>query len=194
MSRKLQEEFISVIAKVTKSVTNDVIENTSIKALEKHSQMLGKVEAIVKNFDTKLVKDKKSYENIRSMTEQSTKEFYKNLSEWNNAIEKENKLIISLTNKADKFNKESIIKLDNYLGHIENLEKEYLTTQEIIRDIEIKNLQFLAEQKMFYEQAQIDKEDYQKMFNNMSLKLNIIAALSMLFNAIFIIILLTLNW
>ena len=201
MGNNLKEEFIDVIKLVTKDVTNEVITNTTLKSLEAHIKKLQVANDIIKNIETNLSDGQDLYRNIKNETNKTTVEFYKNLHSWNEAIEQENALISQLIAESKKFNEVSNVQLSKYLAYIENLDKEYKTTQTIIRGIEDSYNNFINKQEASFEkfvlemnvligkiqeQSKEDRSDYQKMFNNLSMRINIAIALLMLLNTLFI--------
>ncbi len=202
MGNNLKEEFIDVIKVVTKDVSNEVIKNTTLKSLESHNQTLNNVSTIIKEIQQGLLEGQLLYKNIENETNKTTTEFYKNLHNWNEAIEKENALISQLIIESKNFNEISNVQLSKYLKHIENLDKEYKTTQTIIRGIEDSYNNFINKQETSFEkfvlemnvliskiqeQSKEDRSDYQKMFNNLSMRINIAIALLMLLNTLFVL-------
>lgn len=202
MGNNLKEEFIDVIKLVTKDVTNEVITNTTLKSLEAHIKKLQVANDIIKNIETNLSDGQDLYRNIKNETNKTTVEFYKNLHSWNEAIEQENALISQLIAESKKFNEVSNVQLSKYLAYIENLDKEYKTTQTIIRGIEDSYNNFINKQDASFEkfvlemnvligkiqeQSKEDRSDYQKMFNNLSMRINIAIALLMLLNTLFVL-------
>lgn len=202
MGNNLKEEFIDVIKVVTKDVSDEVIKNTTLKSLEAHNQTLNKVSTIIKEIQQGLLESQLLYKNIENETNKTTTEFYKNLLNWNEAIEKENALISQLITESKNFNQISNVQLSKYLKHIENLDKEYRTTQTIIHGIEDSYRNFINKQETSFEtfilemnalvgeiqeQSKEDRSDYQKMFNNLSMRINIAIALLMLLNTLFIL-------
>jgi hypothetical protein len=202
MGNNLKEEFIDVIKLVTKDVTNEVITNTTLKSLEAHIKKLQVANDIIKNIETNLSDGQDLYRNIKNETNKTTLEFYKNLHNWNSAIEQENALISQLIAESKNFNEISNVKLSKYLAYIENLDKEYKTTQTIIRGIEDSYNNFINKQETSFEkfvlemnvligkiqeQSKEDRSDYQKMFNNLSMRINIAIALLMLLNTLFVL-------
>lgn len=202
MGNNLKEEFIDVIKLVTKDVTNEVITNTTLKSLEAHIKKLQVANDIIKNIETNLSDGQDLYRNIKNETNKTTVEFYKNLHSWNEAIEQENALISQLIAESKKFNEVSNDQLSKYLAYIENLDKEYKTTQTIIRGIEDSYNNFINKQEASFEkfvlemnvligkiqeQSKEDRSDYQKMFNNLSMRINIAIALLMLLNTLFVL-------
>ena len=202
MGNNLKEEFIDVIKLVTKDVTNEVITNTTLKSLEEHIKKLQVANDIIKNIETNLSDGQDLYRNIKNETNKTTVEFYKNLHSWNEAIEQENALISQLIAESKKFNEVSNVQLSKYLAYIENLDKEYKTTQTIIRGIEDSYNNFINKQEASFEkfvlemnvligkiqeQSKEDRSDYQKMFNNLSMRINIAIALLMLLNTLFVL-------
>jgi hypothetical protein len=202
MGNNLKEEFIDVIKLVTKDVTNEVITNTTLKSLEVHIKKLQVANDIIKNIETNLSDGQDLYRNIKNETNKTTVEFYKNLHSWNEAIEQENALISQLIAESKKFNEVSNVQLSKYLAYIENLDKEYKTTQTIIRGIEDSYNNFINKQETSFEkfvlemnvligkiqeQSKEDRSDYQKMFNNLSMRINIAIALLMLLNTLFVL-------
>lgn len=202
MGNNLKEEFIDVIKLVTKDVTNEVITNTTLKSLEAHIKKLQVANDIIKNIETNLSDGQDLYRNIKNETNKTTVEFYKNLHSWNEAIEQENALISQLIAESKKFNEVSNVQLSKYLAYIENLDKEYKTTQTIIRGIEDSYNNFINKQEASFEkfvlemnvligkiqeQSKEDRSDYQKMFNNLSIRINIAIALFMLLNTLFVL-------
>lgn len=202
MGNNLKEEFIDVIKLVTKDVTNEVITNTTLKSLEAHIKKLQVANDIIKNIETNLSDGQDLYRNIKNETNKTTVEFYKNLHSWNEAIEQENALISQLIAESKKFNEVSNVQLSKYLAYIENLDKEYKTTQTIIRGIEDSYNNFINKQEASFEkfvlemnvligkiqeQSKEDRSDYQKMFNNLSIRINIAIALLMLLNTLFVL-------
>lgn len=202
MGNNLKEEFIDVIKLVTKDVTNEVITNTTLKSLEAHIKKLQVANDIIKNIETNLSVGQDLYRNIKNETNKTTVEFYKNLHSWNEAIEQENALISQLIAESKKFNEVSNVQLSKYLAYIENLDKEYKTTQTIIRGIEDSYNNFINKQETSFEkfvlemnvligkiqeQSKEDRSDYQKMFNNLSMRINIAIALLMLLNTLFVL-------
>lgn len=202
MGNNLKEEFIDVIKLVTKDVTNEVITNTTLKSLEAHIKKLQVANDIIKNIETNLSDGQDLYRNIKNETNKTTVEFYKNLHSWNEAIEQENALISQLIAESKKFNEVSNVQLSKYLAYIENLDKEYKTTQTIIRGIEDSYNNFINKQETSFEkfvlemnvligkiqeQSKEDCSDYQKMFNNLSMRINIAIALLMLLNTLFVL-------
>lgn len=202
MGNNLKEEFIDVIKVVTKDVSDEVIKNTTLKSLESHNQTLNKVSTIIKEIQQGLLESQLLYKNIENETNKTTTEFYKNLLNWNEAIEKENALISQLITESKNFNQISNVQLSKYLKHIENLDKEYRTTQTIIHGIEDSYRNFINKQETSFEtfilemnalvgeiqeQSKEDRSDYQKMFNNLSMRINIAIALLMLLNTLFIL-------
>ena len=202
MGNNLKEEFIDVIKIITKDVTNEVITNTTLKSLEAHIKKLQVANDIIKNIETNLSDGQDLYRNIKNETNKTTVEFYKNLHSWNEAIEQENALISQLIAESKKFNEVSNVQLSKYLAYIENLDKEYKTTQTIIRGIEDSYNNFINKQETSFEkfvsemnvligkiqeQSKEDRSDYQKMFNNLSMRINIAIALLMLLNTLFVL-------
>lgn len=202
MGNNLKEEFIDVIKLVTKDVTNEVITNITLKSLEEHIKKLQVANDIIKNIETNLSDGQDLYRNIKNETNKTTVEFYKNLHSWNEAIEQENALISQLIAESKKFNEVSNVQLSKYLAYIENLDKEYKTTQTIIRGIEDSYNNFINKQETSFEkfvlemnvligkiqeQSKEDRSDYQKMFNNLSMRINIAIALLMLLNTLFVL-------
>ena len=202
MGNNLKEEFIDVIKLITKDVTNEVITNTTLKSLEAHIKKLQVANDIIKNIETNLSDGQDLYRNIKNETNKTTVEFYKNLHSWNEAIEQENALISQLIAESKKFNEVSNVQLSKYLAYIENLDKEYKTTQTIIRGIEDSYNNFINKQDASFEkfvlemnvligkiqeQSKEDRSDYQKMFNNLSMRINIAIALLMLLNTLFVL-------
>ena len=202
IGNNLKEEFIDVIKLVTKDVTNEVITNTTLKSLEAHIKKLQVANDIIKNIETNLSDGQDLYRNIKNETNKTTVEFYKNLHSWNEAIEQENALISQLIAESKKFNEVSNVQLSKYLAYIENLDKEYKTTQTIIRGIEDSYNNFINKQETSFEkfvlemnvligkiqeQSKEDRSDYQKMFNNLSMRINIAIALLMLLNTLFVL-------
>lgn len=202
MGNNLKEEFIDVIKLVTKDVTNEVITNTTLKSLEAHIKKLQVANDIIKNIETNLSDGQDLYRNIKNETNKTTVEFYKNLHSWNEVIEQENALISQLIAESKKFNEVSNVQLSKYLAYIENLDKEYKTTQTIIRGIEDSYNNFINKQEASFEkfvlemnvligkiqeQSKEDRSDYQKMFNNLSMRINIAIALLMLLNTLFVL-------
>ena len=202
MGNNLKEEFIDVIKLVTKDVTNEVITNTTLKSLEAHIKKLQVANDIIKNIETNLSDGQDLYRNIKNETNKTTVEFYKNLHSWNEAIEQENALISQLIAESKKFNEVSNVQLSKYLAYIENVDKEYKTTQTIIRGIEDSYNNFINKQETSFEkfvlemnvligkiqeQSKEDRSDYQKMFNNLSMRINIAIALLMLLNTLFVL-------
>ena len=202
MGNNLKEEFIDVIKLVTKDVTNEVVTNTTLKSLEEHIKKLQKANEIIKNIEVNLSDGKDLYRNIKNETNKTTLEFYKNLHNWNSAIEQENALISQLIAESKNFNEISNVQLSKYLAYIENLDKEYKTTQTIIRGIEDSYNNFINKQETSFEkfvsemnvligkiqeQSKEDRSDYQKMFNNLSMRINIAIALLMLLNTLFVL-------
>lgn len=202
MGNNLKEEFIDVIKLVTKDVTNEVITNTTLKSLEAHIKKLQVANDIIKNIETNLSDGQDLYRNIKNETNKTTVEFYKNLHSWNEAIEQENALISQLIAESKKFNEVSNVQLSKYLAYIENLDKEYKTTQTIIRGVEDSYNNFINKQEASFEkfvlemnvligkiqeQSKEDRSDYQKMFNNLSIRINIAIALLMLLNTLFVL-------
>ena len=202
MGNNLKEEFIDVIKLVTKDVTNEVITNTTLKSLEAHIKKLQVANDIIKNIETNLSDGQDLYRNIKNETNKTTVEFYKNLHSWNEAIEQENALISQLIAESKKFNEVSNVQLSKYLAYIENLDKEYKTTQTIICGIEDSYNNFINKQEASFEkfvlemnvligkiqeQSKEDRSDYQKMFNNLSMRINIAIALLMLLNTLFVL-------
>lgn len=202
MGNNLKEEFIDVIKLVTKDVTNEVVTNTTLKSLEEHIKKLQVANDIIKNIETNLSDSQDLYRNINNETNKTTVEFYKNLHSWNEAIEQENALISQLIAESKKFNEVSNFQLSKYLAYIENLDKEYKTTQTIIRGIEDSYNNFINKQETSFEkfvlemnvligkiqeQSKEDRSDYQKMFNNLSMRINIAIALLMLLNTLFVL-------
>ena len=202
MGNNLKEEFIDVIKLVTKDVTNEVITNTTLKSLEEHIKKLQKANEIIKNIEVNLSDGQDLYRNIKNETNKTTLEFYKNLHNWNSAIEQENALISQLIAESKNFNEISNVQLSKYLAYIENLDKEYKTTQTIIRGIEDSYNNFINKQETSFEkfvsemnvligkiqeQSKEDRSDYQKMFNNLSMRINIAIALLMLLNTLFVL-------
>lgn len=202
MGNNLKEEFIDVIKLVTKDVTNEVITNTTLKSLEAHIKKLQVANDIIKNIETNLSDGQDLYRNIKNETNKTTVEFYNNLHSWNEAIEQENALISQLIAESKKFNEVSNVQLSKYLAYIENLDKEYKTTQTIIRGIEDSYNNFINKQETSFEkfvlemnvligkiqeQSKEDRSDYQKMFNNLSMRINIAIALLMLLNTLFVL-------
>ena len=191
-----------MIKLVTKDVTNEVITNTTLKSLEEHIKKLQVANDIIKNIETNLSDGQDLYRNIKNETNKTTVEFYKNLHSWNEAIEQENALISQLIAESKKFNEVSNVQLSKYLAYIENLDKEYKTTQTIIRGIEDSYNNFINKQETSFEkfvlemnvligkiqeQSKEDRSDYQKMFNNLSMRINIAIALLMLLNTLFVL-------
>ncbi len=202
MGNNLKEEFIDVIKLVTKDVTNEVVANTALKSLEAHIKKLQQANDIIKNIETNLSDGQDLYRNIKNETNKTTVEFYKNLHDWNSAIEQENALISQLIAESKKFNETSNVQLSKYLTYIENLDKEYKSTQAIIRGIEDTYNNFINKQETSFEkfvlemnvligkiqeQSKEDRSDYQKMFNNLSMRINIAIALLMLLNTLFVL-------
>ena len=202
MGNNLKEEFIDVIKLVTKDVTNEVVTNTTLKSLEEHIKKLQKANEIIKNIEVNLSDGQDLYRNIKNETKKTTLEFYKNLHNWNSAIEQENALISQLIAESKNFNEISNVQLSKYLAYIENLDKEYKTTQTIIRGIEDSYNNFINKQETSFEkfvlemnvligkiqeQSKEDRSDYQKMFNNLSMRINIAIALLMLLNTLFVL-------
>ena len=202
MGNNLKEEFIDVIKLVTKDVTNEVVTNTTLKSLEEHIKKLQKANEIIKNIEVNLSDGQDLYRNIKNETNKTTLEFYKNLHNWNSAIEQENALISQLIAESKNFNEISNVQLSKYLAYIENLDKEYKTTQTIIRGIEDSYNNFINKQETSFEkfvlemnvligkiqeQSKEDRSDYQKMFNNLSMRINIAIALLMLLNTLFVL-------
>ena len=202
MGNNLKEEFIDVIKLVTKDVTNEVVTNTTLKSLEEHIKKLQKANEIIKNIEVNLSDGQDLYRNIKNETNKTTLEFYKNLHNWNSAIEQENALISQLIAESKNFNEISNVQLSKYLAYIENLDKEYKTTQTIIRGIEDSHNNFINKQETSFEnfvlemnvligkiqeQSKEDRSDYQKMFNNLSMRINIAIALLMLLNTLFVL-------
>ncbi|WP_054748091.1 hypothetical protein [Veillonella rogosae] len=198
----LKEEFIDVIKLVTKDVTNEVVTNTTLKSLEEHIKKLQKANEIIKNIEVNLSDGQELYRNIKTETNKTTVEFYKNLHNWKSAIEQENALISQLIAESKNFNEISNVQLSKYLAYIENLDKEYKTTQTIIRGIEDSYNNFINKQETSFEkfvsemnvligkiqeQSEEDRSDYQKMFNNLSMRINIAIALLMLLNTLFVL-------
>jgi hypothetical protein len=202
MGNNLKEEFIDVIKFVTKDVTNEVVTNTTLKSLEEHIKKLQKANEIIKNIEVNLSDGQELYRNIKTETNKTTVEFYKNLHNWKSAIEQENALISQLIAESKNFNEISNVQLSKYLAYIENLDKEYKTTQTIIRGIEDSYNNFINKQETSFEkfvsemnvligkiqeQSKEDRSDYQKMFNNLSMRINIAIALLMLLNTLFVL-------
>ena len=202
MGNNLKEEFIDVIKLVTKDVTNEVVTNTTLKSLEEHIKKLQKANEIIKNIEVNLSDGQDLYRNIKNETNKTTLEFYKNLHNWNSAIEQENALISQLIAESKNFNEISNVQLSKYLAYIENLDKEYKTTQTIIRGIEDSYNNFINKQETSFEkfvlemnvligkiqeQSKEDRRDNQKMFNNLSMRINIATALLMLLNTLFVL-------
>ena len=202
MGNNLKEEFIDVIKLVTKDVTNEVVTNTTLKSLEEHIKKLQKANEIIKNIEVNLSDGQELYRNIKTDTNKTTVEFYKNLHNWKSAIEQENALISQLIAESKNFNEISNVQLSKYLAYIENLDKEYKTTQTIIRGIEDSYNNFINKQETSFEkfvsemnvligkiqeQSEEDRSDYQKMFNNLSMRINIAIALLMLLNTLFVL-------
>ena len=202
MGNNLKEEFIDVIKLVTKDVTNEVVTNTTLKSLEEHIKKLQKANDIIKNIEVNLSDGQELYRNIKTETNKTTVEFYKNLHNWKSAIEQENALISQLIAESKNFNEISNVQLSKYLAYIENLDKEYKTTQTIIRGIEDSYNNFINKQETSFEkfvsemnvligkiqeQSEEDRSDYQKMFNNLSMRINIAIALLMLLNTLFVL-------
>ena len=202
MGNNLKEEFIDVIKLVTKDVTNEVVTNTTLKSLEEHIKKLQKANEIIKNIEVNLSDGQELYRNIKTETNKTTVEFYKNLRNWKSAIEQENALISQLIAESKNFNEISNVQLSKYLAYIENLDKEYKTTQTIIRGIEDSYNNFINKQETsiekfvsemnvligkIQEQSEEDRSDYQKMFNNLSMRINIAIALLMLLNTLFVL-------
>lgn len=202
MGNNLKEEFIDVIKLVTKDVTNEVVTNTTLKSLEEHIKKLQKANEIIKNIEVNLSDGQELYRNIKTETNKTTVEFYKNLHNWKSAIEQENALISQLIAESKNFNEISNVQLSKYLAYIENLDKEYKTTQTIIRGIEDSYNNFINKQETSFEkfvsemnvlidkiqeQSEEDRSDYQKMFNNLSMRINIAIALLMLLNTLFVL-------
>ncbi|WP_314727259.1 hypothetical protein [uncultured Veillonella sp.] len=202
MGNNLKEEFIDVIKFVTKDVTNEVVTNTTLKSLEEHIKKLQKANEIIKNIEVNLSDGQELYRNIKTETNKTTVEFYKNLYNWKSAIEQENALISQLIAESKNFNEISNVQLSKYLAYIENLDKEYKTTQTIIRGIEDSYNNFINKQETSFEkfvsemnvligkiqeQSKEDRSDYQKMFNNLSMRINIAIALLMLLNTLFVL-------
>lgn len=202
MGNNLKEEFIDVIKLVTKDVTNEVVTNTTLKSLEAHIKKLQVANEIIKNIEVNLSDGQDLYRNIKNETNKTTLEFYKNLHNWNSAIEQENALISQLIAESKNFNEISNVQLSKYLAYIENLDKEYKTTQTIIRGIEDSYNNFINKQETSFEkfvlemnvligkiqeQSKEDRSDYQKMFNNLSMRINIAIALLMLLNTLFVL-------
>ncbi|MBF1188485.1 MAG: hypothetical protein HXM02_10565, partial [[Eubacterium] sulci] len=187
---------------VTKDVTNEVVTNTTLKSLEEHIKKLQKANEIIKNIEVNLSDGQELYRNIKTETNKTTVEFYKNLHNWKSAIEQENALISQLIAESKNFNEISNVQLSKYLAYIENLDKEYKTTQTIIRGIEDSYNNFINKQETsiekfvsemnvligkIQEQSEEDRSDYQKMFNNLSMRINIAIALLMLLNTLFVL-------
>ena len=183
-----------MIKLVTKDVTNEVVTNTTLKSLEEHIKKLQKANEIIKNIEVNLSDGQELYRNIKTETNKTTVEFYKNLHNWKSAIEQENALISQLIAESKNFNEISNVQLSKYLAYIENLDKEYKTTQTIIRGIEDSYNNFINKQETSFEkfvsemnvligkiqeQSEEDRSDYQKMFNNLSMRINIAIALLM---------------
>ena len=202
MGNNLKEEFIDVIKVVTKDVSNEVVKCTTLKSLDEHNRKLLKVSTIIKEIQDRLLEGQILYENIESETNKITKEFYENLHKWNKEIEHENKLISQLIAESKNFNELSSTQLSKYLKHIEKLEEEYEATQVIIRGIETGYNDFINRQEAsfisfvqemnvlidkIHMQSEEDRSDYQKMFNNLSMRINISIALLMLLNTLFIL-------
>lgn len=202
MGNNLKEEFIDVIKLVTKDVTNEVVTNTTLKSLEEHIKKLQKANEIIKNIEVNLSDGQELYRNIKTETNKTMVEFYKNLHNWKSAIEQENALISQLIAESKNFNEISNVQLSKYLAYIENLDKEYKTTQTIIRGIEDSYNNFINKQETSFEkfvsemnvligkiqeQSEEDRSDYQKMFNNLSMRINIAIALLMLLNTLFVL-------
>ena len=202
MGNNLKEEFIDVIKLVTKDVTNEVVTNTTLKSLEEHIKKLQKANEIIKNIEVNLSDGQELYRNIKTETNKTTVEFYKNLHNWKSAIEQENALISQLIAESKNFNEISNVQLSKYLAYIENLDKEYKTTQTIIRGIEDSYNNFINKQETSFEkfvsemnvligkiqeQSEEDRSDYQKKFNNLSMRINIAIALLMLLNTLFVL-------
>ena len=202
MGNNLKEEFIDVIKVVTKDVSNEVVKCTTLKSLEEHNRKLLKVSTIIKEIQDRLLEGQILYENIESETNKITKEFYENLHKWNEAIEHENKLISQLIMESKNFNELSSTQLSKYLKHIEKLEEVYEATQVIIRGIETSYNDFINRQETsfisfvqemnvligkIHMQSEEDRSDYQKMFNNLSMRINISIALLMLLNTLFVL-------
>ena len=202
MGNNLKEEFIDVIKLVTKDVTNEVVTNTTLKSLEEHIKKLQKANEIIKNIEVNLSDGQELYRNIKTETNKTTVEFYKNLHNWKSAIEQENALIYQLIAESKNLNEISNVQLSKYLAYIENLDKEYKTTQTIIRGIEDSYNNFINKQETSFEkfvsemnvligkiqeQSEEDRSDYQKMFNNLSMRINIAIALLMLLNTLFVL-------
>lgn len=202
MGNNLKEEFIDVIKVVTKDVSNEVVKCTTLKSLDEHNRKLLKVSTIIKEIQDRLLEGQILYENIESETNKITKEFYENLHKWNKEIEHENKLISQLIVESKNFNELSSTQLSKYLKHIEKLEEEYEATQVIIRGIETDYNDFINRQEAsfisfvqemnvligkIHMQSEEDRSDYQKMFNNLSMRINISIALLMLLNTLFIL-------
>lgn len=202
MGNNLKEEFIDVIKLVTKDVTNEVVKNTTLKSLEVHTKKLQEANNIIKNIQMSLLEGRDLYKNIKNETDKTTVEFYKNLHDWNKSIDQENTLISKLIAESKNFNEISNDQLSKYLKHIENLDKEYKTTQTIIRNIEDSYNNFINKQETSFkkfvlemniligkiqEQSNEDRSDYQKMFNNLSMRINIAIALLMLLNTLFVL-------
>ena len=191
-----------MIKLVTKDVTNEVVTNTTLKSLEEHIKKLQKANEIIKNIEVNLSDGQELYRNIKTETNKTTVEFYKNLHNWKSAIEQENALISQLIAESKNFNEISNVQLSKYLAYIENLDKEYKTTQTIIRGIEDSYNNFINKQETSFEkfvsemnvligkiqeQSEEDRSDYQKMFNNLSMRINIAIALLMLLNTLFVL-------
>lgn len=202
MGNNLKEEFIDVIKLVTKDVTNEVVKNTTLKSLEVHTKKLQEANNIIKNIQMSLLEGRDLYKNIKNETDKTTVEFYKNLHDWNKSIDQENTLISKLIAESKNFNEISNDQLSKYLKHIENLDKEYKTTQTIIRNIEDSYNNYINKQETSFkkfvlemniligkiqEQSNEDRSDYQKMFNNLSMRINIAIALLMLLNTLFVL-------
>lgn len=202
MGNNLKEEFIDVIKLVTKDVTNEVVTNTTLKSLEEHIKKLQKANEIIKNIEVNLSDGQELYRNIKTETNKTTVEFYKNLHNWKSAIEQEDALISQLIAESKNFNEISNVQLSKYLAYIENLDKEYKTTQTIIRGIEDSYNNFINKQETSFEkfvsemnvligkiqeQSEEDRSDYQKMFNNLSMRINIAIVLLMLLNTLFVL-------
>lgn len=100
MGNNLKEEFIDVIKFVTKDVTNEVVTNTTLKSLEEHIKKLQKANEIIKNIEVNLSDGQELYRNIKTETNKTTVEFYKNLHNWKSAIEQENALISQQIGRA----------------------------------------------------------------------------------------------
>lgn len=114
------------------------------------SKKLQKANEIIKNIEVNLSDGQELYRNIKTETNKTTVEFYKNLHNWKSAIEQENALISQLIAESKNFNEISNVQLSKYLAYIENLDKEYKTTQTIIRGIEDSYNNFINKQGNFY--------------------------------------------